>query len=166
MGGRRRARDRRVRGGSCLSRPSADVFEQGDQGGRRDAGDAGSLAQAGGLMGFQFLPDFVGKTADGGVIEVGRQVQGLVAALMSDTPATWQEAGYEGLADFVSKHPVADELLSNAEQVLQEYDNFEASPSAVKPYDMLPREQILARMRSDYQELVDSFAQACALEAI
>jgi hypothetical protein len=94
----------------------------------------------------------------------GSPVQGLIAALMSDTPATWQEAGYEGLEDFVSKHPAIDDILSNADQVLQEYETFEASPSAVKPYDMLPREQILERMKSDYQEIIAGFAQACALE--
>ena len=94
----------------------------------------------------------------------GSPVEGLVAALMSDTPATWQEAGYEGLSDFVSKHPFPDELFGDGEAILREYEQFEASPSAAKPYDLLPREQILARMRSDYQEIIDGFAQACALE--
>ena len=65
-------------------RPAADVASEGDQRGRRDARDPGRLAQGRRPVGCELLPDFVGQAADRAIVEIGRQLQGLVPAVGGD----------------------------------------------------------------------------------
>lgn len=89
----------------------------------------------------------------------GDPVAGLMAALMSDIPVSWEAAGYAGLAEFVAQHPVADDLFADEAAVLAAYRDFESSPMDMKPFDL--SDDPLRDMKASYQAIVDSYMQAC-----
>jgi hypothetical protein len=101
--------------------------------------------------------NFVGGRMTGG----GDPVTGLMAALMSDIPVSWEAAGYAGLPEFVAQHPVADELFADGAAVMAAYRDFESSPMAIKPFDL--SDDPLRDMKASYQAIVESYSKACDL---
>ena len=76
--------------GSRLGRPATDVLQEGDQGGRGNAGDPGGLARGWRAGAPQFLADFVGQAADGGIVEVAPAAPGPRRGGRRRCPARWR----------------------------------------------------------------------------
>lgn len=153
---------------------------KGDKDGTRDAGDLAALSIGlNNLSSTYFFPISLTKgfhwfprsscpglfTRVAGNVAMqfmgggGDPIAGLMAALMSDIPVSWEAAGYAGLPEFVAQHPVPDELFADGPAVLAAYRDFESSPMAMRPFDL--SDDPLRDMKASYQAIVDSFTHAC-----